>query len=140
MRRFLAEAQADGLRCVAIVTGKGSSAEGGVLRRELPHWLNAPDLRPLLLVGAPLRVDSRLFNCAVAIQGGRVLGAQRNGDGRIRTYAWLRTPESWMDALPADGAAAREDLRVAVVERVAARREARGGEALRAGSARSRWR
>lgn len=52
VRRFLAEARADGLRCVAIVTGKGSSAEGGVLRRELPHWLNAPDLRPLLLGAA----------------------------------------------------------------------------------------
>jgi DNA-nicking Smr family endonuclease len=46
---FLEAAVADGLRCVAIITGKGSSAEGGVLRRELPHWLNAPELRPLLL-------------------------------------------------------------------------------------------
>ncbi|WP_309139453.1 Smr/MutS family protein [Siccirubricoccus sp. G192] len=52
MRRFLAEAQADGLRCIAIVTGKGSSLEGGVLRRELPHWLNAPELRGLLLGAA----------------------------------------------------------------------------------------
>lgn len=52
VRRFLREAQADGLRCVAIVTGKGSSAEGGVLKRELPHWLNAPELRPLLLGAA----------------------------------------------------------------------------------------
>ncbi|MFC0407662.1 Smr/MutS family protein [Roseomonas elaeocarpi] len=48
---FLAEAHADGLRCVAIVTGKGSG-EGGVLRRELPHWLNLPALRPLLLGAA----------------------------------------------------------------------------------------
>jgi len=52
VRRFLAEAQADGLRCIAIVTGKGSSLEGGVLRRELPHWLNAPELRGLLLGAA----------------------------------------------------------------------------------------
>jgi DNA-nicking Smr family endonuclease len=52
VRRFLADAVADGLRCVAIVTGKGSSTEGGVLRRELPHWLNAADLRPLLLGAA----------------------------------------------------------------------------------------
>ena len=52
VRAFLAEAQADGLRCVGVVTGKGSSGEGGVLRRELPHWLNAPDLRPLLLGAA----------------------------------------------------------------------------------------
>jgi DNA-nicking Smr family endonuclease len=52
VRRFLFEAQADGLRCIAIVTGKGSSLEGGVLRRELPHWLNAPELRGLLLGAA----------------------------------------------------------------------------------------
>lgn len=50
--RFIADAMADGLRCVAIVTGKGSSPEGGVLRRELPHWLNAPGLRELLLAAA----------------------------------------------------------------------------------------
>ena len=32
-------------------------------------------LRPLLLVGAPLRRAGRLYNCALAIQGGRLLGA-----------------------------------------------------------------
>ena len=52
VRRFLHEAQADGLRCVAIVTGKGSTLEGGVLRRELPFWLNMADLRPLVLGAA----------------------------------------------------------------------------------------
>lgn len=52
VRQFLAAAAAEGLRCVAIVTGKGSSQEGGVLRRELPHWLNAPELRELLLGAA----------------------------------------------------------------------------------------
>ena len=31
-------------------------------------------LRPLLLVGAPVRFRSRLYNCAIAIQGGRLLG------------------------------------------------------------------
>ncbi len=31
-------------------------------------------LRPVLLVGAPLRVEGKLFNCAVAIHAGRVLG------------------------------------------------------------------
>ena len=49
---FLADAYADGLRCVAVITGRGSSAEGGVLRRELPHWLNAPDLRRIILGAA----------------------------------------------------------------------------------------
>jgi DNA-nicking Smr family endonuclease len=53
VRRFLHDAQGDGIRCVAIVTGKGSAGqEIGVLRRELPHWLNAPELRHLLLGAA----------------------------------------------------------------------------------------
>ncbi|MFN8984496.1 MAG: Smr/MutS family protein [Alphaproteobacteria bacterium] len=52
VRGFLLDAFADGLRCVAVITGRGSSPEGGVLRRELPHWLNAPDLRRLLLAAA----------------------------------------------------------------------------------------
>jgi DNA-nicking Smr family endonuclease len=49
---FVADAYAEGLRCVAVITGRGSSPEGGVLRRELPHWLNAPDLRRVLLGAA----------------------------------------------------------------------------------------
>ncbi|KAM5541347.1 hypothetical protein V8D89_004901, partial [Ganoderma adspersum] len=36
------------------------------------------------------------------------LGAQRNGDGRIRTYAWFRAPESW--TLPTDPAEGRKAL------------------------------
>jgi DNA-nicking Smr family endonuclease len=49
VRRFVLGAQAEGLRCVAIVTGKGTGETGGVLRRELPHWLNAPPLREIIL-------------------------------------------------------------------------------------------
>ena len=37
---FLARSQAAGRRCVLVVTGKGLGAEGGVLRREVPRWLN----------------------------------------------------------------------------------------------------
>ncbi|WP_228244066.1 NAD(+) synthase [Porphyrobacter sp. GA68] len=32
------------------------------------------NLRPLLLVGAPLRRNGRIYNCALAIKGGRLLG------------------------------------------------------------------
>ena len=32
------------------MTGRGS--EGGVLRRELPLWLNLPEIRPLVLAAA----------------------------------------------------------------------------------------
>ena len=56
---FLADAYAEGLRCVAVITGRGSTTEGGVLRRELPHWLNAPDLRRIILGAAhPHRANS----------------------------------------------------------------------------------
>lgn len=48
---FLRAAQADGLRCVEVVTGRGSMGNG-VLRRELPHWLNLPEIRPLVLAAA----------------------------------------------------------------------------------------
>lgn len=51
-RAFLHDAAADGVRHVTVVTGKGPAPEGGVLRRELPHWLNAPDLRALVLGAA----------------------------------------------------------------------------------------
>jgi len=49
LHRFLLRASAEGVRCVEIVTGLGSGVEGGVLRRELPHWLSRPDLHPLIL-------------------------------------------------------------------------------------------
>jgi DNA-nicking Smr family endonuclease len=49
LRAFLPAAQADGVRCVEIVTGRGSGEGGGVLKRELPHWLNLPPLRGLVL-------------------------------------------------------------------------------------------
>ena len=32
------------------------------------------ELRPVIVVGAPLRVLNRVYNCAIIIQGGRVLG------------------------------------------------------------------
>ena len=52
LRHFLHDAAADGVRSVTIVTGKGPQPEGGILKRELPHWLNAADLRPLVLGAA----------------------------------------------------------------------------------------
>ena len=52
LRVFLRAAHADGVRCVEIVTGRGSGEAGGVLRRELPHWLNLPELRPMVLAAA----------------------------------------------------------------------------------------
>jgi DNA-nicking Smr family endonuclease len=41
---FILRAYGEHLRCVEIITGKGE-----VLARELPLWLNAPELRPFIL-------------------------------------------------------------------------------------------
>jgi DNA-nicking Smr family endonuclease len=49
LERFLHAAHADHVRCVEIVTGRGKGETGGVIRRELPMWLNLPALRPLVL-------------------------------------------------------------------------------------------
>jgi DNA-nicking Smr family endonuclease len=49
---FLRTAQADRVRCVEIVTGRGSGEGTGVIRREFPLWLNLPQLRPLILGAA----------------------------------------------------------------------------------------
>jgi DNA-nicking Smr family endonuclease len=46
---FLRRAHADRLRCVEVITGRGSGETGGVIRRELPLWLNLPPLRPMVL-------------------------------------------------------------------------------------------
>jgi DNA-nicking Smr family endonuclease len=53
---FLGRVQARGLRCVLVVTGKGRVSEGGgVLRNQVPQWLNSPAIRPRILAFAPAR-------------------------------------------------------------------------------------
>ena len=49
LHAFLLRAQSERLRCVEVITGAGSGPEGGILRRELPHWLARHDLRHLVL-------------------------------------------------------------------------------------------
>lgn len=52
LQDFLGSAHAERLRCVEIITGRGSGETGGVIRREFPLWLNQPELRPLVLAAA----------------------------------------------------------------------------------------
>ena len=41
LTRYLAEAQSAGKRCVLVVTGRGvGKTAGGVLRAQVPRWLN----------------------------------------------------------------------------------------------------
>lgn len=55
--RFILNAHSQGLRLVLVITGKGrSGVEGGlfpqrpgVLRRQVPDWLRAPPLAPVVL-------------------------------------------------------------------------------------------
>ena len=49
---FLHAAHTDHVRCVEVITGRGSGENGGVIRRELPLWLNLPALRPLVLAAS----------------------------------------------------------------------------------------
>ncbi len=47
---FLGESQARGLRCVLVITGKGTTTgAGGVLRAQVPRWLNEPANRARVL-------------------------------------------------------------------------------------------
>jgi len=51
---FLHRAQRDGVRVALVITGKGKAgtdphAERGVLKRQVPLWLESPDLRPLVI-------------------------------------------------------------------------------------------
>ncbi len=47
---FLARAQGAGKRCVVVVTGKGDIGRGGgILRAQVPQWLNDPENRPRVL-------------------------------------------------------------------------------------------
>jgi DNA-nicking Smr family endonuclease len=48
---FLASAQSAGKRCVLVITGKGYRSDGavGVLRTNVPHWLNQPVNRARIL-------------------------------------------------------------------------------------------
>lgn len=52
LHAFLLAAHADRVRCVEIITGRGSGEAGGVIRRELPLWLDLPALRPLVLAAS----------------------------------------------------------------------------------------
>ncbi len=52
LTRFLHAAQAEQVRCVEVITGKGSPEGGGAIRRELPMWLNEPGLRGIVLATA----------------------------------------------------------------------------------------
>jgi DNA-nicking Smr family endonuclease len=54
LAHFLRRAQARGARVVLVITGKGTPAadthsERGVLRRQVPHWLESATLRPLVI-------------------------------------------------------------------------------------------
>ena len=46
---FLEDAQDAGKRAVLVVTGKGVREGTGVIRMQVPRWLNEPRLRPLVL-------------------------------------------------------------------------------------------
>ncbi|NKC30447.1 Smr/MutS family protein [Falsiroseomonas selenitidurans] len=78
-RAFLHRAHAEGVRTVTIVTGKGPQPEGGILKRELPHWLNDPELRPLVLGAAhPHPTNSGAVNLLLRRRRSNAQGRPQN--------------------------------------------------------------
>ncbi|WP_246116779.1 Smr/MutS family protein [Denitrobaculum tricleocarpae] len=50
LNRFIQRSEAAGLRCVLVITGKGIAKEsGGVLRNQVPNWLNEPGNRERII-------------------------------------------------------------------------------------------
>lgn len=47
--QFMRRSRGMGWRCVEIVTGLGSGARGGMIRKELPLWLQRGDIAPMVL-------------------------------------------------------------------------------------------
>ena len=87
---FLHRAQMDRVRVVEVITGRGSGESGGVIRRELPLWLNLPPLRPMVL--AVVHPHSANVG-AVRVLLRRGSGSHPIGDGARRplTSALFRT-------------------------------------------------
>ena len=52
LKAFIRTAHADHVRCVEVITGRGSGEQGGVIKREFPIWLNLPDIRPMILAAS----------------------------------------------------------------------------------------
>src|SRR5262245_42626046 len=84
LRRFLKSAQGKGQRHVLVITGRGiepdarrsfyDADERGVLRQAVPHWLERPDLAPLVVsyAEAPRRLGGKGALCV------RLRAAQRS--------------------------------------------------------------
>lgn len=85
LRGFLRQAQSQGKRTVLVITGKGQASDDahmpfdfgadrmtrGVLKRNVPHWLSAPDLSAIVVAFTPAH-------------------ARHGGDGAL--YVHLRRP------------------------------------------------
>ncbi|NBX66745.1 MAG: DNA mismatch repair protein MutS [Proteobacteria bacterium] len=54
LNAFIPAAHKRGMRCVLVITGKGSRG-GGVLRNNLTDWLDSPALAPFVLKATPAK-------------------------------------------------------------------------------------
>jgi len=53
---IIGKAYSEGTRCILVITGKGLTKQGGgIIRRELPQWINAVENRNRILGFSPAR-------------------------------------------------------------------------------------
>jgi len=55
LSRIIMRSYNQNLRCILVITGKGVRGQG-VLRQNLPHWLEHPDIRPVVSEFAPAHI------------------------------------------------------------------------------------
>lgn len=55
LSRFVAGSADIGRRCLLVITGKGNGKGTGILRSEVPRWLNEPAMRQHILAFTPAR-------------------------------------------------------------------------------------
>lgn len=55
LRKFIHAQNKRKARCLLVITGRGGFLGRGVLKAELPHWINSPEIRSLVLAFAPAK-------------------------------------------------------------------------------------
>ncbi len=72
-----------GKRCLLVITGKGLSAGGqGVLRQQVPRWLNETRLRPAILAVSPAQAEHGGSGALYVLLKRKRISSREDGAGK----------------------------------------------------------